>query len=454
LKPVDVAEAQLDYNDALGQLAREQEFDRIYLITDRPARGQSGAIRVITVGQPRANFAITSFAVHHGSLADPRLNASAEVANFSAADARIKITLRGDGVPLASRELSVAAGGQSGAILEGLSPHAYYEAEIDSRDALPLDNRRFAVAPGAKTLRVLGISPRPQELASLRAITGIELDIVAPAAYEKTVRLDYDLEIFHFAAPAELPRNPALFILPPDQSELVDLREPTADPLVSGWREGHPLTRYVNFSLLRPRYARVLIPQVPGESIVRSAAGTLLFATMKHGVRYLVLGFDPLPFLGQTNLPMSILTVNIIDWFFSISGTREKATGEPIAVKAVQPGDRIITPAGETLSLGPGAVLSPALLYQGVYQLVRQTGKSLIAVNLRDFNESDLRRSAFIELSGESGGKSDKAAVLLPSWSYFLLGALLLLLFEWFVNPRMARFGRRSEAGASVASGI
>jgi len=453
LKPVDLAEAQLDYNDALGQLAREQEFDRIYLITDRPARGQSGAVRVLTVGQPRANVAITSFAVHHGSLADPRLNASAEVANFSAVEARIKVTLRGDGAPLATRELAVAGGAQTGASFEGLPLHTYYEAEIDPRDALALDNRRFAVAPAAKKLRVLGISPRPQELSSLRAIAGVELDIVAPAAYEKTDRSGYDLEIFHFAAPAALPRNPALFILPPDQSELVDLREPAADPLVSGWREGHPLTRYVNFSLLRPRYARALTPQVPGESIVRSAAGTLLFATMKHGVRYLVLGFDPFPFLGQTNLPMSILTVNIVDWFFSFSGAREKATGEPITVSAVQSGDRIITPAGETLSLRPGAAVFRAPLYQGIYQLVRQSGKSVIAVNLRDFNESDLRRPALIELSGESAGKSDKA-VLLPSWSYFLLGALLLLLFEWFIDPRMARFGRRSQTRASAPSRI
>ena len=453
LKPLDLAEAQLDYNDALGQLAREQEFDRIYFITDRPARGQSGAVRVLTIGQPRANFAITSLAVHPGSLADPRLNASAEVANFSAVDERIKITLRGDGASLATRELAVAAGAQASARFEGLPLHAYYEAEIDPRDAMALDNRRFAVAPAAKKLRILGISPRPQELTSLRAVAGVELDLVAPAAYEKTDRSGYGLEIFQFAAPAALPRNPALFILPPEQSELVDLREPATDPLVSGWREGHPLTRYVNFSLLRPRYARGLIPQVPGESIVRSAAGTLLFATMKHGVRYLVLGFDPFPFLGQTNLPMSILTVNIVDWFFALSGAREKATGEPIAVGPAQSGDRIITPAGETLSLRPGTAVFPATLYQGIYQLARQTGKSFIAVNLRDFNESDLRRPALIELRGESNNKSDKS-VLLPSWSYFLIGALLLLLCEWFINPPMARFGRRSQTRSSAPSRI
>jgi hypothetical protein len=445
LKPVDLGEAPLDYNNALGQLAREQKYDRVYLITDRPARGHSGATRVVTVGRPRANFAITSFGVHHGSLADARLNASAEIANFSSGDARLKITLRGNGAPLATRELAIAAGGYASASFEGLPLHAFFEAEIDARDALDLDNRSFAVAPTTKTLRILGISPRPQELNSLRAITGVELDIVAPADYEKSDRSRYGLEIFHFAAPAVLPHNPALFILPPNQNELVDLREPATNPSVSGWREGHPLTRYVNFALFRPRYARPLKPQLPGENIVLSAEGTLVFATMKHGLRYLVLGFDPFPFLGQENLPMSIFTVNMIDWFFAFSGERGKATGEPIPVSAAQSGDQIITPAGERFSLRPGATAFPATRYQGIYQLMRHSEKSLIAVNLRDVNESDLRRPAPIELGGESDASRTSESTLMPFWPYFLLAALLLLMLEWFIKPRMAGSGRRFE---------
>jgi hypothetical protein len=336
IKPVDVSEAPLDYSEALGQLAREQEYDRVYLLTDRPARGQSAMVRVVTVGQPHANLAITAFGVHHGSLADPRLNASAEIANFSANPARVKLILRGAGTPLASRELAIAAGDSASASFEGLPQHAYFEAEIDARDALALDNRSFAVAATTKKLRTLAISPRPQELTSLRAISGIDLDIVAPTDYEKQNRALYGLEIFHFAAPAVLPRNPALFILPPNQNELAELSEPAANPAVSAWREGHALTRYVNFSLFRPRYARPIKPLTPGESIVRSTAGPLVFATMKHGVRYLVLGFDPFPYLGQENLPMSIFTVNLIDWFFAFSGERGRATGEPIPVEKLK----------------------------------------------------------------------------------------------------------------------
>jgi hypothetical protein len=147
-----------------------------------------------------------------------------------------------------------------------------------------------------------------------------------------------------------------------------------------------------------------------------------------------------LPYLGQENLPMSIFTLNVVDWFFAFSGESGKATGEPIAVNGAQTGDRVITPAGERFSLRPGGIAFPATFYQGIYQLVRQNDKSLVAVNLRDIEESDLRQPAPIALSGGSDAKTG-TAVLLPFWSFFLLGALFLLLLEWFVKPRMTDSG-------------
>src|SRR5207249_1428688 len=84
---------------------------------------------------------------------------------------------------------------------------------------------------------------------------GVSVDVISPADYERTDRSGYNLEIFHFSTPAVLPRNPALFVLPPDNS-LVELARPISRPVVSSRREPHPLTRYINFTLLRPAYVR------------------------------------------------------------------------------------------------------------------------------------------------------------------------------------------------------
>ena len=147
LKPVDLGEAPLDYNNALGQLAREQKYDRVYLITDLPAaRSQRGGPRCdgrTAAGQFRDYFLWRASWVARGrALENQRRNSQLFIQRRRA----LKITLRGGGAPLATRDLAIAAGGYASASFEGLPLHAFFEAEIDSRDALDLDNRSFAVA--------------------------------------------------------------------------------------------------------------------------------------------------------------------------------------------------------------------------------------------------------------------------------------------------------------------
>lgn len=442
LEPYDLGDVPIDYNYVLHQMAREHEYQRIYLITDHPARGQAGPLRVITVGHPQENLALTSFQVSRSSLVDPRLKAMAEVTNFSTKDRKIKILLRGSGTVLATRELTVPAAKTVPAAFEGFPLHSYYEAELDTVDALLLDNRRFAVPSESRSLRILGISPRPQGLMTLRSIPGITLDIIAPDDYQQADRSGYQLEVFQFASPAVLPQNPALFVLPPDNNVLTELAKPMSQPLVSSWREPHPLTRYVNFSLFRPSYGRALKPLVAGESIIESQQGSLAFAVERDRVRYLVLGFDPFPYLGRENLPVSIFTLNLLDWFAEKIGARGKATGQPITFDSVQRGGWVVNPQGERIMLKPGTRVFPATMIQGIYQLNRDGEKELFAVNLQDTSESDLREPATIELKGEDGGQSSTSA-LFYLWPYLLLVSLILLLIEWFVHPRIIRLGPR-----------
>jgi hypothetical protein len=436
LASYDLGDPPIDYDTALGQLARERKYERVYLITDHPARGQSTAARVISVGAPRDNRAVTAFDVQRSSLADARLQASVEVGNFSSQDEKLRVLLKSDGKTLTERQLVVGAGKTVTAVFEGFAEHAYYEAAIDGSDALPLDNRRYAVLPVSRELKILAITPRPQAVTSLRSIPGISVDVIAPADYERSPRSGYGLEIFHFSAPGALPQNPALFILPPESSPLVQLGTPTTSVNVSGWREPHVLTRYINFSLFRPPYARPLTPQTAGEVVIEITNGALVIAHERQGVRYLTLGFDPLPYLGRGNLPMSIFTLNFLDWFFQGAGAAGQATGEPIPLGTTQPGDLVVTPSGQKIALTAGRNSFAETHQQGIYQLIsRGRGGQLFARNLRDAHESDLRSPATIELKDASAGGAS-ASVLFSFWPYLLIASLLLLLLEWFINPR------------------
>ncbi|HSQ11646.1 MAG TPA: BatA domain-containing protein, partial [Candidatus Deferrimicrobium sp.] len=180
LTAYDLGDPPIDYDSALGQLARERKYERVYLITDHPARGQSATARVISVGAPRDNKAVTAFDLQRSSLADARLQASVEVANYSNQDEKVRLFLKADGKTLAERQLVVGAGKTATAAFEGFAEHAYYETEIDARDALPLDNRRYAVLPASRELKILAVTPRPQAVTSQRSIPGISVDIIAP----------------------------------------------------------------------------------------------------------------------------------------------------------------------------------------------------------------------------------------------------------------------------------
>jgi hypothetical protein len=437
LAPYDLAEPSTDYSTLLGTLSGEQ-YDRVYFITDHPSRGASGAIRVVTVGEPKGNLAISSFGLSRSSLVSSRLQAQIEITNFSTKDERVTVGLKGSGNRLASRDVVVPASRSVQTNFEGFSSNPFYEAEIVSRDALPLDNRRFAVPPPSQNLRILGISPRAQALASLRSIPGVTIDTIVPQDYARTDRSAYSLEIFHYSAPAVLPHKPALFVLPPQGNALVEVAAPVARAVVSSWREAHPLSRYVNFSLFRPSYAQSLKPQTAGEVIIESPEGPLAFAVERPDNRYLVLGFDPFPYLGRDNLPVSIFTLNFLDWFFAGARGTTKATGDPIVLGTSRSGDLLVTPNGQRLSLDSGTSVFRATHHQGIYQVRRGNTIDYLAVNLQHGSESDLRDAVPIVVSGIRSEQSG-LSTLHSFWLHILLAALVVLFLEWFLSRSRIR---------------
>jgi Ca-activated chloride channel family protein len=436
LESYDLADAPTNYADLLNELAANHKYERVYFITDRPVRGQSGPIRVLTVGTPRDNLAIIAFTVSPSSLVNKRLEAVVEVANHSAGDQRITVTITADSKRsvLANRELKVPAGQTASASFQGLPEKPHYVAEIDDSDALPLDNRQFAIPANTRSLKILGISPRPQALNSLRAIPGVSLTIVAPEDYQRTDRSAFGLEIFHYSTPALLPLNPTLLVLPPDSNPVVNLGNPITRPVASGWRESHPLNRYLNLALFRPAYARPLIPQTAAETIIETVQGPLALAMEHQGTRLLVLGFDPFPYLGRENLPMSIFTLNLLDWFVSAGSGRGRTTGEAIALGAAQQQSVLTTPRGEKQVAKPGSSSFTNTFYQGIYQLNRGGEGQLLAINYHSASESDLRDSKPIELQPTENA-INSGSTLFFFWPYLIMASLLLFIIEWFFVP-------------------
>lgn len=446
LRPYDLGDSPVDVEAEIPRLRKEMHYEQIYLLTDHPIQGRSDTVRVITVGRPQDNLAITSLYLTRPSLGTSRLEARVEVTSFSTKETSAGLSLKAGERVLAARTLKIGARGRVETAFEGLPAYPYYEADLAARDGLALDNRRFAVAPTLRELRVLGISPRPQALLSLRSIPGLSVKVIPPADYAKSGVKDHAVEVFHFSAPSVLPQSHALFILPPEQNPLVAVGRAVTRPVISAWREPHGLTRYVNFALFRPTYARPLKPvSLVGETILESPEGTLAIAIEHQGFRYLVLGFDPFPYLGRENLPVSIFTLNILQWFQEAGGNGGTATGESLSLGSRR-GGILVTPQGERLSFREGPQIFSRAYFQGVYQVLRDQEREYRAVNFHDAKESDLNHPEPIRLSdhGEIGASGGRFSAF---WPYLLLLSVVLLLLEWFLNPPASRSaaGRRGE---------
>src|SRR5262249_59850842 len=108
-----------------------------------------------------------------------------EVRSFSNVEEKFQLNIKAGGKIIATRAYTIAPGKSVDASLDGIPAYPFYEGEIAADDGLPLDNRRFAVAPPTDRIKILAISPRPGGLDSLRAIPGVDAQMIAPEAYRK-----------------------------------------------------------------------------------------------------------------------------------------------------------------------------------------------------------------------------------------------------------------------------
>jgi len=432
LSPYDLGEPQGEYEQFLSRLSKESRYDRIVFFTDYRVREPGGSTEVISVGESQGNVAITSFALTR-SFASDRLQATVEVTNFDSKVRKVKISLKGDGKTLSSKTPTIAARKTATVFFAGFPYRSYYEAELQLQDALSLDNVRYGVLPAFSGKSVLGVSPRRDALRSLRGIPGLRVKVILPDAYKGNGGQEQRLEIFHYSAPQVLPKNDALFVLPPKGNPLVSLGGPLSEPTITDWRDPHPLTRYVNFALFRPSYARPLVPPLLANKIIEGPEGPLAVVVRRQGYRYLVLGFDPFPYLAQANLPMSIFTLNLLSWFFEGLGDSTTATGETLRLPSHK-GATLVGPRGQRVNVGEGTDQFSRTFFQGIYRVDQGGDEKVRAVNFDDVSESDLSYIATLNLTRGVGEPAIRSTTV-SLWPYLVVVSILLLFLEWFLNP-------------------
>lgn len=448
----------------LGRLATGG-FKRVVFFTDREVSGlpDDARLRVETFGPVRPNVGIHALHVHRSPFFPDRVQAGVRV-GIPADDRagwRLVIEDGGTGRSLASRSAASVdpaeretgaddAGGlrassrqRTFAFSDLPRTHVYRVRVVfdgERADGLALDNEAVAVLPEPATVSVLLVSPDPEAGDGLARIANLHLTRLRPEEYDpaRTTRAEYTCVLFHLTAPQALPDVPAAFLLPPEDNPLFRLGDAAPRPSVTDWMLGHPLTSYLTVPLLAPAYAHAVRPTAWNRSVIESTAGALVLAGERNGRRYVVTGFDLLPYLGRANLPASILTLNVLNWLADTdAAARPLPTGtvfDPRAGAAepeTAPQSQLRFPGEADFRSFEQAVV---LDRQGVYRLREDGTERLLAVNLTNADESTSGRPLRLDMGGTdarpevNGMPTTEYAV----WPWLLLASALLCGVEWW----------------------
>ena len=482
----DLSEAVL--SAFLTRLRHADDFERVLFVTDRPVtdqpethpgpEGRGGFLRTVTLDSSRPNIGLSAFRLYRSPFFPDEIHATVGIHTPEEAlsqlpggqvvieDGQTRQRLAGLSLPPSiPPDRGEAKGGRAAQTFSfsRLPLATSYRARIlfgegEEGDGLAVDNEAYAILPPLEEIAVLLVSPRPEVGDSLAQIPNLTLTPMTPQDYDPaavTSASEFTCILFHLTAPEALPPLPAAFFLPPDDNPLFSLGQSARQPALTHWTHGHPLTSYVTFPLLTPAYAQALQPSGWNTPIIESTVGPLLLAGERAGRRYVVTGFDLLPYLGRRNLPASILTLNIVGWLSDrASQSAPYKTGAMLSRHVGSVGTQRLKDSRDSkdskthlhVRFPRETNFQPAeralfLDRQGVYTF-RENGKErLVAVNLLSPEETALGRPLSLDLPVSSliGGERSRVSPLsggnkrgVPVWPWLLLAVLVLCSLEWW----------------------
>jgi Aerotolerance regulator N-terminal len=426
-RTVDAAQSTVSVARLLRDLVAGHRFTQCFFATADPvSQPLPAGLHVFKAGDPLPNYAIGSFAVGGAQFGSGALKARLTLANFSSQPQTLEVSISAEGKTLTTAQARVGAGEITGVEFPTLAPSNAYRADLKPADNFALDNVAWATPAAGAQIQVLFVSPTPADAAGLASLPQLSVRTLTPENYSPDAA-QADLLIFEYGMPNQLPAANALLVMPPGGDDVFGLRVvPGATTQITDWRSPDALTDGVNFRLLSLRQPESFAPHPWMQSVVNSNLGSLIMQGTHEGHRYVVLGFNPFPYLGRSNLPMSVLTLNILS-YLSGFGSEDAGyrTGEPWIVPAGV--TEIVTPSGTKVKVEPGIPFT-AGAEQGIYQLIGPgSQKRLRAVNLADLNQSNLENPPTIKIDIAAGASPPAAFSERQTFTPYLLAAILFL---------------------------
>jgi hypothetical protein len=456
--------------------------------------------KYVKVGTDRpANVGIVAFSVGRNPDKAGQQQAFGRLENFGPEPVKVEVTLYRDGglldaknVDLPAAEFvqdpsdtaepkpgepdvrnilcSPGAGGiefDLGALEEGL-----LKLEITEKDALAVDNVAHAAINTPRRAKVLLVTPGNEAiklaLGTEEAVKLAELSTALPAILESKAFEEqassgqYDLIIFDQCAPKKMPQSNTLFIAAAPPLPDWKVTKPQGPPVIVDADRAHPLLALVEFGNVTIAEAFAVTPPAGGTILIDADIGPLLAIAPREGYEDAVLGFAIIATDKDgkktfhtdwyKRLSFPIFLKNILEYLGGNAGAPglpSISPGTPMILRAQSPVTQMTVEAPTKQKIEVQRESQGNFVYTntndlGIYSVVEGSAKQVsqrFAVNLFNSRESDLHPANKITLGYETvTGTSGIERSRNEWWKWLLVGALGVLLFEWYVYNRRVYF--------------
>lgn len=454
-----------------GALAAREFDSEVAIISDGQVTLPEQAtlpvpVRFFPIGSRGDNVAISALVLQPGPGGQMLF---AQATNYGAAPTQRRMVIELDGAIFNAYDLTLNPGEERSIVAEVPATVRQAVARLDGADALPLDDRAWAVSPGADraTVRLVSDGNRFLETA-FGLLPGVQVTTVptTTTTFTDTVALT----VLDGVTPDPLPPGNLLFVGPLRSTELFSVTGELEFPVLRPATGNEPLLRNVAVSEVNVLRAAQIPKPVWARTIIDSDGGPILLAGEQGGRRVAVLGFA----LYNSDLPLQVafpvLIANLVGYLAPGQGGEavQHAPGEPLLIPT--PPDatavRVTDPAGRTTTLTPqnNQVIYADTDTLGVYAMTieRQGAEALqraVAINLFNAAESRVEPRQQLPLF-QAGGRvvstTEERAARSELWRWLAWIALIVLIIEWLVYQRgaIAWLRERAFARGRQGSGI
>jgi hypothetical protein len=413
------------------------------VITDGVSIGPVPAqARLESVFESVENAGITAFEVRALPANPGRYLASVELVNASGVEKRIELAIVGVGGKRVSRVVPLAAGAMRNEMIDisDFDGGPVRASIAMPGDGLASDDVAYSILPVRRVIHVaLVTGGNPFLEKSLQAQPRVSMSVIKPARYVDD--RGFDAVVFDRFAPSARPHVPALLFRPSRADWLPSPRKEITNVSATAWNAAHPLLE--NISLLDlsvDRAAFVDLKDRPkgSESVLASGPGGVpLIIVHEDGTRWVSFSFA----LEESNFALHagfpIFLNNALGWMPGAQAVMTRGLG---VIKVPVSGARVVAADGKEL---PSQAIPGGSVFEvdapGLFTVISAHQRLQVAANLFDRRITDVNKSRLAQIKpGADLPIGVNRPIAFDAGFALLLGAALLLLFEWWSwNRRM-----------------